>query len=324
MKKHAFIFAIVLFVCILLLGCNAEDKNSDNENDEKLNIVATIFPEYDFARAIVGDKATVSMLTDPGASIHSFDPSPSDIKKVQSADVFIYVGGESEEWVDSILQSLDTDNMKIIRLMDSVNVVEEELKEGMTPEEEDVDAEETESEELEYDEHVWTSPQNAILLIDAITVAICEADEANASVYESNAAAYKEKLNDIDKQIKDLVKGAKRNKIVVADKFPFRYFVDQYGLDYVAAFPGCSDQTDAGAATIAYLINTVEQEEIPYIYYVELSNKSCATAISEQTGAGMLLLNSGENISKTDFNNGVTYVDLMNQNIETLKKGLEE
>jgi zinc transport system substrate-binding protein len=214
--------------------------------------------------------------------------------------------------------------------MDYVNVYEEELKEGMTPEEEEAtsvipaQAGIPDAEEVEYDEHVWTSPKNAILLIDAIRDAMCEADDAHAKVYTDNAAAYKEKLVAIDETILELVQTAKRNKIIVADKFPFRYFVEQYGLDYAAAFPGCSDQTDAGAATIAYLIRSVTEEKIPYIYYVELSNQSVASAIAEQTGAEMLLLNSGENVSKDDFNAGVTYVDLMNQNIENLRKGLHE
>jgi zinc transport system substrate-binding protein len=385
----AFLLGTLAF---LLVGCGAEHgigaggnsagsaggsaaggaSGSANEDGSKrLRVACTIFPEYDFARAIAGGLADVSMLTDPGASVHSFDPSPADIREVQDADVFIYVGGESDVWADSILASLDTSNMKIVRLMDYVDVYKEELKEGMTPEEDEettpedrnadkrgngiegasVGAGENESEsvgaskdadkdgvkgtgtgtdanadakEVEYDEHVWTSPKNAILLIDAIRDALCEADDAHAEVYADNAAAYKEKLVAIDETILELVQTAKRNKIIVADKFPFRYFVEQYGLDYAAAFPGCSDQTDAGAATIAYLIRSVTEEKIPYIYYVELSNQSVAGAIAEQTGAEMLLLNSGENISKDDFNAGVTYVDLMNQNIENLRKGLTE
>jgi zinc transport system substrate-binding protein len=322
MRKKLYILlcaSLLGTLAFLLVGCGAEHGGASGH--EKLRVVCTIFPEYDFARAIAGGRADVSMLTDPGASVHSFDPSPADIREIQDADVFVYVGGESDVWADSILASLDTDGMKIVRLMDYVYVYEEELKEGMTPEDEGAVAD---AEETEYDEHVWTSPKNAILLIDAIRDALCEADEAHAETYTDNAAAYKEKLVAIDETILELVQTAKRNKIIVADKFPFRYFVEQYGLDYAAAFPGCSDQTDAGAATIAYLIRSVTEEKIPYIYYVELSNQSVAGAIAEQTGAEMLLLNSGENVSKDDFNAGVTYVDLMNQNSENLRKGLTE
>jgi zinc transport system substrate-binding protein len=306
----------------------AESDAAAAPKDGKLNIVATIFPEYDFARAISGGKADVTLLIDPGASVHSFDPSPSDLKVVADADIFIYVGGESDEWADRILESLDNPDMKVVRLMDYVENVEEELKEGMEPEEEaeeegaESEGEGEEEEGPEYDEHVWVSPGNALLLMDAIEGAMCEKDPANEKAYEENAAAYKAELAAVDEEIAEVVKSAKRQKIVVADKFPFRYFVDRYGLDYAAAFPGCSDQADAGAQTIAYLINTVKEENIPYIYHVELSNRNVADAIAEQTGAEALLLNSCENITKDDFDAGVTYVDLMSANVENLKKGL--
>jgi zinc transport system substrate-binding protein len=290
--------------------------------DGKLNVIATIFPEYDFARAISGGEADVTLLIDPGSSVHSFDPSPGDLKTISDADVFIYVGGESDEWVDRIIDSLDTENMKIVRLMDYVDAVEEELKEGMEPEEEE-EGEEGEGEEgPEYDEHVWVSPGNALVLMDAISGAMCEKDPANRALYEENAAKYKTELESVDAEIADVVKSAGRQKIVVADKFPFRYFVDRYGLDYAAAFPGCSDQADAGARTIAYLIDTVKADDMPYIYHVELSNRNVADAIAEQTGAEALLLNSCENLSKEDFDSGVTYVDLMKANAENLRKGL--
>ncbi|MDR3364327.1 MAG: metal ABC transporter substrate-binding protein [Clostridiales Family XIII bacterium] len=309
-----------------LSGCGTEKDAA--AGDGKLNVVATIFPEYDFARAVSGGAANVSMLIAPGAGVHSFEPAPGDIKTIQKADVFIYVGGESDEWANDLLDSLDTSEMKIVRLIDCVNAVPEELKEGMTPEEDEAEGAadgETAADaadETEYDEHVWVSPKNALLLIDAIMGAMRDADPANAGLYAENASAYKTALEEVDQNITEVVSSAKRGKIVVADKFPFRYFVDHYGLDYAAAFPGCSDQADAGAATIAYLINTVQDENIPYVYYVELSNQSVADSISEQTGAGTLLLNSCENITKADFESGVTYVDLMKANIENLRKGL--
>jgi zinc transport system substrate-binding protein len=289
---------------------------------DRLNVVATIFPEYDFARAVSGGEADITLLIDPGSSVHSFDPSPGDLKTISDADVFIYVGGESDEWVDRIIDSLDTENMKVVRLMDYVEAVEEELKEGMEPEEEE-EGEEGEGEEgPEYDEHVWVSPGNALILMDAISGAMSEKDPANSALYEENAAKYKEELEAVDAEIADVVKSAERQKIVVADKFPFRYFVDRYGLDYAAAFPGCSDQADAGAKTIAYLIDTVNADGMPYIYHAELSNQNVASAIAEQTGAEALLLNSCENLSKEDFDSGVTYVDLMKVNVENLRKGL--
>jgi len=342
MKKIMSVLLILVMSVTILSGCGAgknsgADGNSDAKSDagtetDALNVVATIFPEYDFARAISGGKANISMLTDPGASVHSFDPSPSDIKKIQEADVFLYIGGESDEWVSDILESLDTSNMKIVRLMDHVEVVAEEVTEGMTPEEEETETDEggaeatseAAEEEEDLDEHIWTSPKNALLLIDAISEAMCEADSENADLYLKNAQAYKSELEEVDRRFTEIISAAKRDKIIVADKFPFRYFVDQYGLEYAAAFPGCSDQTDAGAATIAYLIETVQSEKIPYVYHVELSNKNVAESIGEQTGAGVLLLNSCENLTKQEFENGATYIDLMQANIENLKKGLNE
>jgi zinc transport system substrate-binding protein len=302
---------------------------TDAATDGRLNIVATIFPEYDFARAIAGDKADVTLLIDPGSSVHSFDPSPGDLKTISAADIFIYVGGESDEWVDRILDSIDTDSMKVVRLMDHVEMYEEELKPGMEPEEEeehgdgeDGEAEEEGGEEPEYDEHVWVSPGNALILTDVIADAMAVTDPDNAELYTQNAAKYKEELDRVDAEILEVVSSGARRNIVVADKFPFRYFVERYGLDYAAAFPGCSDQSDAGAQTIAHLIDTVKDGGLPCVYYVELSNRNVANAVAEQTGAEPLLLNSCENISKEDFEKGVTYIDLMDANVVNLRKGL--
>ncbi len=325
---------------------------------EKLRIVATIFPEYDFARAIAGDKADISMLVQPGASVHSYEPSPADMVNIMNADIFIYVGGETDDWIDGMLEAVDTSEMQIIRLMDHVDVVEEEIKEGMEEEEghdhahaegeanteedhaheeedhaegdhdhEEEDHAEEEGHEHEegevaLDEHVWTSPKNAIKFIDVIGGAISARDPANAALYDENSEKYKAELTSVDSELKAVVDAAARRKIIVADRFPYRYFTDAYGLDYAAAFPGCVDQSDAAPQTIAFLINAVKQENIPYIYCKELSNQNVAKAVAEETGAGLLQLNSCENLSRTDFEAGLTYVELMRQNVESLQKGL--
>jgi len=330
MKKTKGLFLIIILIAVqVFAGCSAEDTATENNpsnssEPEPLKIVATIFPEYDFARAIAkGTDAEISLLIDPGASVHSFDPSPGDIKTIGGADVFIYVGGESDEWVNGILSSLDTSEMQIVRLIDYVQTYEEELKEGMTEEtEEDSDEAAESEEEAEIDEHVWVSPKNAQLLLSAIADAMCEKNPANETLYRENESAYNARLADIDAQITELVENAPRKTIVVADKFPFRYFVEDYGLSYAAAFPGCSDQTDASIQTIAYLIDTVKAQNLPYIYKVELTNGNTATAIAEQTGAEVLTLNSCENITKDEFDSGETYADLFRKNIDVLKKGL--
>jgi zinc transport system substrate-binding protein len=294
--------------------------------DGKITVTATIFPPYDFTRAIAGGRVNLNMLLPPGAESHSYEPSPRDIITIQNSDVFIYIGGESDAWVDRILDSVDTQNMKIIRLMDAVDVVEEEIVEGMEDEEEHGDGGEDEEdgheEEAEYDEHIWTSPRNAALLINAIAGGLIEKDKANAEFYRQNAEAYILKLDELDAAFKQVVNGAKRKTMVFGDRYPFRYFSDAYGLSYFAAFPGCSTETEPSAATVAFLINKIRAEKIPVVFHIELSNEKMADTIAEETGAKKLRLHAAHNISKRDFDNGATYIDLMTLNVDALREAL--
>ncbi|MDR2343112.1 MAG: metal ABC transporter substrate-binding protein [Spirochaetaceae bacterium] len=309
-----------LFICLLI--CAAVSVFASGKKavkaDGKPAVVTTIFPAYDFAREIAGDNVNLTMLLPPGAESHSFEPSPRDIITIQNSDIFIYVGGESDAWVDRILDSMDT-NMITIRLMDAVDVVEEEIVEGMQEEEEDGGEEEAET---EYDEHVWTSPRNAELIVRKIADTLESLDAANAAEYEKNTVAYIEKLRKLDGEFKDLVDGAKRKTIVFGDRFPFRYFADAYGLDYYAAFPGCSTETDCSPATIAFLIDKVRDEKIPVVFHIELSNENIADAIAEETGAKKSLLHAVHNITKRDFDSGTGYYDLMTQNLVYLRNAL--
>jgi len=218
-------------------------------------------------------------------------------------------------WVDRILESMNTTNMIIVRMMDAVDVVEEEIVEGM---EEDGD----EEEETAYDEHVWTSPRNAILIVGAITEALCKADSANAELYRQNATAYSKELVKLDAAFNDIVAGAKRKTIVFADRFPFRYFADAYGLTYFAAFPGCSTETEPSAGTVKFLIDKIKAEKIPVVFHIELSNERMADTISGETGAKKLLFHACHNISKKDFEAGLGYLDLMRGNVENLREAL--
>jgi zinc transport system substrate-binding protein len=203
--------------------------------------------------------------------------------------------------------------MKILRMMEAVDAVEEEIVEGMEGEDED---------ETAYDEHVWTSPQNAILIVKAINTALCEADPANADFYRQNTAEYIEELAKLDTAFKEVVAVAKRKTIVFADRFPFRYFADAYGLSYFAAFPGCSTETEPSAATVAFLIDKIKAEKIPVVFYLELSNQRMADTIGGETGAKKLLLHACHNISKKDFDAGLGYLDLMRGNVENLREAL--
>jgi zinc transport system substrate-binding protein len=325
MKK---IFSVILTTSLIflnLISCSlykAAD-NSKTINDlNKINIVATIFPPYDFARAIVGDKANLTMLINPGAEVHSFDPSPADIAKIQKSDLFIYIGGENDAWVNSILESMDTSKKKIIKLMDYITPIKEETIEGMEKEkkEDETGGGIQDKEEIVYDEHIWTSPRNAILMINAIADILSKTDTGNAQVYMKNAAVYTTQIQEVDDEIKGTVDNSPNKMLVFGDRFPFRYFVDEFGLDYRAAFNGCSTETEVSAGTMAYLINTVKENKLHYILYIELSNQNIAKAISEQTGAEMILLHSCHNVSHDDFIAGATYLSLMKQNAETLKK----
>ncbi|GHT91916.1 high-affinity zinc uptake system binding-protein ZnuA [Spirochaetia bacterium] len=320
--KRVFLLAISTIVILICVSGCTQKKNAATQNgDGKITITVTIFPPYDFVRAITGgrqafaDKVHLSMLLLPASESHSFEPTPKDIITIQNSDIFIYVGGESDEWVNRILESMDTRNMTIIALMDTVDVVEEEIVEGMEEEEEE--------EGIAYDEHVWTSPKNAVRIVQSIADALCKADTTNAEFYRQNAEEYISQLNKLDTKFQAIVNNAKRNTIVFGDRFPFRYFADAYGLSYFAAFPGCSTETECSAATIAFLIDKIRAEKIPVVFHIELGNERMADTIAEETGTEKLLLHACHNISKKDFENGATYVDLMRQNVENLRRALQ-
>jgi zinc transport system substrate-binding protein len=306
------LIALSLSVCAVFASGN----RNRAVNNGKPDVVATNFPAYDFARQIAGDRINLFMLLPPGAESHSFDPTPQDIITIQNSELFIYVGGESDTWVDRILGSMDTSKMKIIRMMDAVEVVEEEIVDGMEEEEE-------EEEGIAYDEHVWTSPQNAQRIVQAIANTLCEVDTAGTSIFRQNAAAYIKSLDELDKAFQAVVDNAKRTTLVFGDRFPFRYFADAYGLTYFAAFPGCSTETECSAATIAFLVDKIRAENIPVVFHIELSNEKIADTLAEETGAKKLLLNSAHNISKREFDNGVTFLDIQQANVPRLKEALQ-
>lgn len=314
-KKIVSIILSLVFVICVFSACG---NNAPAEKSDKLSIVATIFPQYDFARQIVGDKAEVSMLLPVGSESHSYEASSQDILKIQNCDIFIYVGGESDEWVRKLLSSIDTSNMTIISLMDVVDTKEEVTVEGMDAEDEHDDG----GAEIEYDEHIWTSPVNAVKITNAICDAVCLKDSANAETYKTNAASYVEKLKVLDNDFRTMISQAKRKTFLVADRFPFRYFADEYGLKYYAAFAGCSASSDPSAETVKFLINKVNGENLLVIFYIEFSNRNVANTVLESTNAKALQLHSCHNVSKEDFDSGVSYVDLMRQNLMALKEAL--
>lgn len=496
------VLSILLGVCLLLTalcGCAQPDVRQDS--GDKIKVISTIFAPYDFVRQIVGDKAEVTMLLPPGSESHSYEPTPQDIIKIQNCDVFIYVGGDSDTWVHEVLESIDMSKTKIITLIDCVDVVEEEIVEGMeddhghshadeefdaadvkdrgmsefdgewisaavlikdgsfdkyiahSAEENEISAQKQKEEMLtrmasdydnitirnntltidgksadydykgyritesdhgasvwynyqiessvadmptyitfndhgygnsehhdehdeeheeighfhlkygdesfdalidnqdwstfyfdashsnseigefmaggghshehEVDEHVWTSPKNAKIIVQKISDALCATDPGNAEDYKKNTDNYIEQLDELDAKFQAVVDSATRKTIIFGDRFPFRYFADAYGLEYFAAFPGCSTETEAGAATVAFLIDKIKDEGIPVVFHVELSNKRMANTISEETGAKVLLFHACHNVTKDELGQGITYIDLMNGNAENLKEALK-
>lgn len=310
--KNAFVW-VSLAALISALGVFIANYK---ESPRSASIITSNFVAYDFARAITGDASNIRMLLKPGAEAHDYEPSPQDIKNIIEADFFIYTGGESDEWVEDMLRDNNIDQAKTIKMMDFVELKTEEVVEGMETEEGETE------EEGEYDEHIWTSPVNAIRIIEAMRDRFVAKNAQKEGEYTANAQKYIDSLNEIDKEFRAVVKNTKRKELVFGDRFPFRYFVDEYGLEYSAAFPGCSDQTEASSSTIAYLVNKVKNDQLPVVLKIELTSGSLAQAIADETGAKILTLNAAHNISQADFDSGKTYADIMRENINVIREAL--
>ena len=308
---------VFLGILLILFAAGGCSRQPPPKTEGILNVVSVIFPSYDFVRVIAGDRVNLVKLLPPGAESHSYEPSPRDIVTIKESDLFIYSGGENSTWVDRILQTINVpgDHMNILRLMDLVGTVEEELVEGM---EDDDDA----GFPPARDEHVWTSPKNAASIAASIARALCDLDPANAEFYRQNAADYLVSLDELNSSFRSIADGAKRKTIVFGDRFPFRYLADEYGLTYYAAFPGCSAETEPSAATVAFLINKIKSEHIPVVFHIELSNEKMADTISEATGARKLLLHSCHNVTRKEFESGASYLDLQKANAEHLREAL--
>lgn len=353
-----------------------------------MRVVTTIFPQYDFARQIAGNCADVTMLLKPGEEVHSYEPTPQDIKLIQNSDLFIYTGGENDVWVENILASLSEKEQgpRTVRLVDLVETYEEEHLEGMMPEKGEHDHESEEAEETDHgheheseeteetdhdheheseeaeeaghdhvleqaevtaahthahaesDEHVWTSPENCVILIEKLTEEFCRVDPANAEIYQKNGAAYRQDFEEMDAQYREMAASAQRRTILFGDRFPFRYLAEELGLTCYAAFSGCSAESEPSAATIAFLIDKTAEEKLPVVFKIEFSNGNIARAVSEAAQAKMekeaagqdsglsrvqvLQLHSCHNVTRDEFEAGETCLSLMTKNLEALRTAL--
>ena len=300
------LIAALLCLCLVLCGCTAQPEKPHDET--KLQIVCTSFTAYDFAREIADDRAELTLLIKPGSEVHSYEPTPKDMIRIQESDLFICNGGESEQWAKTLI----TPELNTIYMMDCVDTVEESA-DGIYN---------AEDGEPELDEHVWTSPLNAIKISEEIFNALCKLDTDNAEAYKTNFTAYKAQLMALDREFRQVIKNSGKHTLVFADRFPMRYFALEYGLDCYAAFPGCSSETEPSAKTVAYLIDRVREDKIPAVLYMEFSNQKMADVICEDTGCKKLPFYSAHSVSAEQFEQGVSYLDLMRINLNSLKEAL--
>ena len=334
--KKVILFLVAILIVLLAGFVIFKSGESKKRDLNKIQVVTSNFASYDFLRAIIGDNDNVELtfLLGPGKDAHSYEPTSQDLVTIQNADLFVYVGGEMEQWADKVLDSLDTKDIKIICIADSVDTIEEKEVDGAEEEEhehDDDDGEgyadngEHEHEEGAYDEHIWTSPSNAIKMVNGLEKAMEEIDGDNAQKYRENADKYIAQIKDVDNKIQEIVDNRVRDRLIFADKMPMQYFIEYYGLEVTAAFSGCSTDTEPSAKTIAYLLNKAKTEKIPVILYIELNNGKVAKTIADEVGNGCetMQIQTLHNVSLDDFNNGETWVSLMTRNLEVLKKSLQ-
>ena len=325
----------VMSIAIPVSGMHIAEAKTTEETDRKLNIVTTIFPEYDWTRNILGNReadVNLTMLLDNGTDLHSFQPAVKDIMKVSSCDLLIYVGGESDQWIEDALESAQNKDMKTINLMEVLGdtIKEEETVEGMQDSEhehghEDEHAHEGEDEK-EYDEHVWTSMRNASVICDAIAETLEEMDPENKEIYQTNAENYKAKLSTLDQKYQETVDTDRQNTLIFADRFAFRYLVDDYGLNYYAAFSGCSAESEASFKTVTFLAGKLDELGIKTVLTIEKSDDRIAQTVIENTkkkDQKILELNSMQSITSDEIKNGVTYLSVMEDNLKVLKEALK-
>ena len=313
--KKTIVFLLCFGFLVSLPGCSFYWQEPE---DCRLRVVSSVFPTYDFARQIAGDRISLSMLLRPGTESHSYEPTAKDMIALEHCDVFLCTGGEGDQWVEQLLGAVSNPNLQVVRMVDCVPLLEEEAVEGMLHHHE----EEEHSEHGEFDEHVWASPVNAAAIAEEICAVFCEKDPDNALFYQTNMRSYHDELMRLDSLFRGIVSGSSRKTLVVGDRFPFRYLVEEYGLSYFAAFPGCASDTGASASAIAFLVEKVKAEGIPAVFHIEFSNCKIAGVICEETGAELLEFHSCHNVSADDFSAGVTYLDLMRRNAENLREAL--
>lgn len=317
MKKIISVLLITLILSLPLSACKNEELKADG-----LSIVCTTFPQYDFLKNILGNDDALTLLLDNGADLHSYEPTAQDIIKIGSSDLFVYVGGNSDKWVEGALRSANNPELKTIALMDLVETYKEEYVAGMEHNHSHDGGETHSGDHNGEDEHIWLSLRNAVTITKKLCDAVCEIDSVNSEAYKSNAKNYISELNELDNQYQSVVNSAKRNVLLFADRFPFRYLVEDYKLTYHAAFAGCSSESEASFETLAYLIDKTKELSLPAVLIIDNSEGSIAETVSSESGAKILSMNSCQSVSMADINQGTNYLDIMKSNLEILTEAL--
>lgn len=327
--------AIVFVSGMVIFNAPNISTNGNYNNEDKLNVVATNFASYDFIRAIAGDKVNLTFLIGPGKESHSYDLTAQDLIKIQNSDVFIYIGGEMENWSGKVLTTIDMSKTKAFCISDYVEKQKEKEVDGAEDEHHHT---EEHSEDKHYhqdninsfDEHIWTSPNNAIKMVQALKELLVEENKENEKIYNENAEKYINEIKILQSQFKEIVDNKVRDRLVFGDKMPFQYFLDEYSLKASAAFNGCSTETEPSAATIAYLIQKTKDENIPVVLYIELNTGKVASTIADEVNkilgenkVSTMQIQTLHNVSKEDFENGESYISLMKRNLVVLKSALQ-
>ncbi len=326
MKRFLALILAVIMAATIFGGCSS----APAKDDGKLNIVTTIFPEYDWVSNITSgaEDVNITLLLENGADMHSYQPTAEDIVKISSCDIFIYVGGESDKWVDDALKGATNKEMTVINLLDilGTKAKEEETVEGMQAEHEEKDGIEETEEEVELDEHVWLSLKNASMLCGKISDKLSEKDAKNKELYSKNTENYLKKLNELDARYKAVRDSAKYDTLIFADRFPFRYLIDDYNLKYYAAFSGCSAESEASFETVAFLAKKLDELKLPALMKIDGSDGKIANTVlqtSNQKNAQILELDSMQSVNKKDIEEGKTYLSIMESNLAVFTQAVK-
>lgn len=315
MKKGIIYIVTIVTIFSLAIGIISNINKPKDSSSEKIKIIATIFPQYDFAKQIGGDKVEVSLLLTPGTETHSYEPTPQDIINVNKSNLFIYTGENMEPWADKIAQGIDTDTI-ILDASKNINLMKTEHDESEEDEEEH-------HHEHEYDPHIWLNPQNAIVMVNNITEELCNIDSENQEYYKQNAQDYIKKLNALDEEIQNTIENSETNKVAFGGTFAYMYFVDRYNLEYATAYDSCGEDTEPSVANVKKVIDFINENSLPVVFYQEHSSGKIADSISSETGAQKLVFHTIHNVSPDELANNETYISIMKKNLENLKTALK-